>query len=82
MTKTPFEVRLDVVKIAQEMLNKKLDIEQSNFTIATNNMGTTNIGGVQSFIESAAPKMYTEKDVVETASVLYAFVNNRETSKN
>lgn len=79
--KNPFEVRLDVLKMAQEMLDREKKMEEQKFNQQVETLRTTNIGGVNTFVQQNAPKMYTPEDVISRASSLYAFVNSN-TSKS
>ena len=79
--KTPYEVRLDVLKMAQEMLNKEASINQDTFHIKYEqfrelNPNNTSAGAVNSFIEKNAPKMYDASDVITRATSLYDFIRD------
>jgi 3-dehydroquinate dehydratase len=74
--KNPFEVRLDVLKMAQEMLDREKNMEEQKFNHQVETLRTTNIGGVNNFVEQNSPKMYTPEDVITRASSLYDFVNS------
>lgn len=80
--KTPFEIRLDVLKMAQEMLDKEISLEEQKFKEQVETLRTTNIGGVNSFVDNYAPKMYTPEDVVARASSLYNFVSTTSASNS
>ena len=74
--KNPFEVRLDVLKMAQEMLDREMFLKEQKFNQQVETLRTTNIGGVNSFVEQNAPKMYTPEEVITRASALYNFVSS------
>lgn len=74
--KNPFEVRLDILKMAQEMLDKEKYMEEQKFNQQVETLRTTNIGGVNAFIQQHAPKMYTAEEVKMRADALYDFVSS------
>lgn len=74
MNRNPYEVRLDVLKIAQDMLDKKVTLEQQTYSVSVAN-GLHVPGGIE------PPKMYTEQDLVEKARSLYAFINDKSTGR-
>ena len=80
-SKNPFEVRLDVLKMAQDMLNKEMSLKEQEFNQQVETLRTTNIGGVNNFITQNAPKMYTPEEVITRASSLYDFVNNSSSTR-
>lgn len=77
--KNPFEVRLDVLQMAREMLDKEKELEEQKFKQQVETLRTTNIGHVNTFIQENAPKMYTADDVKARANSLYEFVNSSRT---
>lgn len=74
--KNPFEVRLDVLKMAQEMLDKEMALKELKFNQQVETLRTTNIGGVNNFVAQNTPTMYTPEEVITRASSLYDFVNS------
>lgn len=78
--KTPFEIRLDVLKMAQEMLDREMFLREQEFNHQVETLRTTNIGGVNAFVSSNAPQMYTPEQVVAKASALYNFVSDTSSS--
>lgn len=77
-SKTPYEVRLDILKMAQEMLNNEKRIEENTFfaKLETLRASNTDANTINSFIDANKPKMYDPSEVVTRSSALYAFVNN------
>lgn len=71
--KNPYEVRLDVLKMAQEMLDREMEINMSKYNSSITATMQNNIGSVYSAIE-ASPKMYSSEDVITKANALYEFV--------
>lgn len=81
--KTPFEVRLDILKMAQEMLDREKDIEQQKFCakLDTLRASSASIDDINQFIDGNSPKMYEPGDVVARSSALYSFVNDTTRNK-
>jgi hypothetical protein len=83
--KTPFEVRLDVLKMAQNMLDRETELNQEKFNTKYDYFKSTYPAGpmldLDIFIDSNIPKMYESSDVLKRANELYAFVSNRLTEK-
>lgn len=75
MNKNPFEVRLDIMKMAQEMLDREVQIEQSTYFTKVETLRSSN-APVETINSLPPPKMYSPEDVVARASTLYSFVNN------
>ena len=81
--KTPYEVRLDVLKMAQEMLDREHQNEQNKFfaKLETLRASQADANSINTFIDTNSPKMYDQNEVVTRSSALYAFVNNSTTNK-
>jgi hypothetical protein len=81
--KNPYEVRLDILKMAQEMLDREKQIEENTFyaKLETLRASNSSVDVINSFIDANKPKMYDPSDVVARSSALYAFVNNSTTNK-
>lgn len=79
MNKSPFEIRLDVLKMAQEMLDKEKSLEQAAYLANIEALKTTNISAVSSFITTNQPKGYTPEEVVTRSQTLYSFVTDKTT---
>ncbi len=78
--KNPFEIRLDILKMAQEMLDREMFMKEQKFNHQVETMRETNIGGVHGFVDQYAPKMYSPDEVIAKASALYNFVSDSSTS--
>lgn len=81
--KTPFEVRLDILKMAQEMLNNEKRIEENTFfaKLETLRASNTTADEINSFIDTNKPKMYDSSEVVARSSALYTFVTDTTRNK-
>jgi hypothetical protein len=77
-SKTPYEVRLDIMKMAQEMLDRETQMKQNVFFAKLDALRSSNnnVDAINKFIDENQPKAYSESDVVTRSSALYAFVNN------
>ncbi len=83
--KTPFEVRLDVLKMAQEMLDRETDIKQNTFLAkleTLRNDPKASANAINAFIDTHSPKMYEPSEVVARSSALYTFVNDTTRNKS
>lgn len=81
MSKTPFEIRLDVLKIAQEMLTKEKSLEEIAYLAHIETLKTTNISAVSNYITTNQPRGYTSEDVVSRSQALYSFITDRINNK-
>jgi len=83
MSKTPFEVRLDVMKMAQDMLeqnyNKKNQEYQDRLQILRSSNATPKT--IEEYINKQAPKMYSADELITTAQSLISFVNDNTTTR-
>lgn len=79
MNKTPYEIRLDVVKMAREMLDAEKNREHTIFLAQVDALKETDAYRVQNFVNSYAPKSYTTEDVVTRSKELYSFVTDKTT---
>ena len=81
--KTPYEVRLDVLKMAQEMLDREHQNEQNKFfaKLETLRASKEHPDSINAFIDAHSPKMYDQNDVVARSSALYSFVNDTTRNK-
>lgn len=79
MSKTPFEIRLDVLKMAQEMLDKEKSLEETAYLAQIEALKTTNISAVSDYITSNQPRDYTPEEVVTRSQALYSFVTDKTT---
>jgi hypothetical protein len=74
--KNPFEVRLDVMKMAQEMLDKEYYANEQKYLHKLEELRRNQAPGdqIDTFIDTYAPKAYTPEEVLTRASTLYNFV--------
>ena len=76
MNKNPFEVRLDVMKMAQEMLDKEYYAKEQKYLQKLDVLKSQQYPDIQSFIDANAPTVYTPEEVVTRASTLYNFISS------
>lgn len=76
MNKNPFEVRLDVMKMAQEMLDKEYHAKEQKYLQKLDIMKSEKHSDIQSFIDANAPTPYTPEEVLMRANTLYNFVSS------
>lgn len=76
--KNPFEVRLDVLKMAQEMLESEQRMKEIKFKEKIDTLRSIkhNESEVLKFIDDNAPTSYTPDDVVAKSTALYNFVSS------
>ena len=80
MGKTPYEIRLDVLKMAQDMLEKENKLEELKFTSKVDSMIKSGLTSeeISNFIDENAPKSYDETELVTRSSALYSFVSENK----
>lgn len=75
--KNPFEIRLEVLQMAKDYLDKQLEINtdyaMANFQELVK-MGTK----LPSMWESYAPKQYTTEELMAKATEFYSFITNKK----
>jgi len=76
-SKNPFEIRLEVLKMAQEMVSNQWQDSQNLAWDMVNQIaeyqGKT-ITDLKDYYDALKPVMYTPQDVVSKANELYEFV--------
>ena len=77
-SKNPFEVRLDILKMSQEMLESEHAAKEQKYLQKLDEFKRLNkdVYGqeITNFIEANAPTAYTPEEVITRASTLYSFV--------
>jgi hypothetical protein len=79
-SKSPFEIRLDVLKMAQEILDAQQRSQEKYYEKQLELLKSCNANAetIVNFINSTSPtKAYTEQDILSRSSTLYAFVDNK-----
>lgn len=77
----PYEVRLEVLKMAQGMIEQAYsDASQMAWSMVENTAlyQAKTMDEMKEFLELIKPKMYTPEDIIKKAEELYQFVTNKE----
>ena len=82
--KNPYEIRLDVLKMAQQMLETEQRSKEIKFKeqIDTLRAIKHNESEVLNFIQQNAPSVYTPEEVVTRSTALYNFVSSSSVKKS
>ena len=83
--KNPYEIRLDVLKMAQDMLEAEQRSKEIKFREQVDTMRAAYKGNeevVLSFIDKNAPTSYTQEEVISRSTALYNFVSNASRVSN
>ena len=80
MSKTPYEIRLDVLAMAQKLLQDEYHSQASVLTDYSRIMPPRNKKEYDEMIEKHSPKVITTGDIVSKANELYAFVDDNTSS--
>lgn len=83
-TKNPFEIRLEVLKMAREMLetsyveSSKLAWDMVSRIAEYQNKHITEL---EAYYDTIKPKMYSAQDIIAKATELYDFINTATGTK-
>jgi len=75
--KNPFEIRLDTLAMAKEMLDKAYDQNMNIFYSNLEKLKEAN-KDTQDYIEKYMPKMYSPTEAIKQAQELYSFVTKKD----
>ena len=75
MNKNPFEIRLETLKMAKDMLDKQVEMQES-FTKQALDVWKEQGKDIAEFWADFTPKMYQPEEIVEKANELYSFVRS------
>lgn len=75
--KNPFEIRLEILKMAKEMMDRQYD---ENVALAHTMVAEFKEQGksAQDFLSEYTPKMYQPSEIMEKATELYSFVTKKD----
>lgn len=79
-TKNPYEIRLEILKMAKDMLelNYNENVNLAHRIIDTiSNDADSKFENPQKLFDDIKPKMFTPSEILEKANELYAFVESR-----
>lgn len=73
--KTPYELRLDILTLAKDYLDKKQSVEnEANLAAFTQALKDDKITTIEDWYDTYAPTQYTVDDLLDEAKRLYDFV--------
>lgn len=82
MSKNGFEIRLEVLKMAKEMMeqqyNEMSNVYWNSVHSFADKWNTTVAEAAKKLSDVAPPKMYTPADIMERAQELYSFVSKKD----
>lgn len=82
--KNPFEIRLEILKMAKEMMDRQYDETSamwwslSEKVAETANKSTSELVSKSQELMSMKPTMYSPKEMMEKAQELYSFVSKKD----
>jgi hypothetical protein len=76
-TKSPFELRFDVLKMAKELMDQQYEIAQQQYWTMIENAKEQS-KDVQEVFEKYTPKMYQPSEIMSKAEELYTFVTKKD----
>ena len=80
-SKNGFEIRLEVLKMAKEMMDRQYDEASNGYWTTINNLAENWNKSAAELIEqtsSMKPTMYSPSEMMEKAQELYTFVSSRK----
>ena len=77
VNKNPFEIRLETLKMAKEMLDKQYDMAVET-TQKSMEMWKNAGKSQEQFLAEYVPKMYQTQEVVKTANEFYSFITEKK----
>ena len=80
-SKNPFEIRLELLKMAQEMVEKDYTDQREAYWNVMYNMAdkwNKDISELLQETQKYAPAMYTPQQIMEKAQELYSFVSKKD----
>jgi hypothetical protein len=80
-SKNPFEIRLEILKMAKEMMDRQYDEASNAYWNSVDSMSKTWNKSVTELVEQTKtmmPTMYTPAEMMEKAQQLYTFVSKKD----
>jgi hypothetical protein len=84
MNKNAYEIRLEVLKMAKEMMDQQYSESSNAYWNTINNMAETWGKSAEELIkqtQAVKPAMYTPTEIMEKAQELYGFISESHKSK-
>ena len=76
VAKSPYEIRLELLQMAKDFLDKQIQT-QVDFALKAYEMQVKINGATIDQLESFMPKTYSIEDIMTKATELYGFVNKK-----
>lgn len=77
MTKNPYEIRFDLLKMAKEMLDRQYEQASTMAWEAMTKAMETN-KDLYKDVEKYVPKMFTPEEIIDQAERLQSFINKKD----
>lgn len=77
MTKNPYEIRFDLLKMAKEMLDRQYEQASTMAWEAITKAMETN-KDLYKDVEKYVPKMFTPEEIIDQAERLQSFINKKD----
>lgn len=74
--KNPFEIRLETLKMAKEMMDKQLEL-QEQFMYQMLEQAKESGKDIQETLDKYTPDMYNPTKIIEKASELYEYISKK-----
>jgi len=81
MNKNPFEIRLEILKMAKDMMDRQYDEASNAYWQAVNEYSEKWNKSVEALVKKTQelkPSPYTPHEMMEKAKELYSFVSTKE----
>jgi hypothetical protein len=76
-SKTPYELRFDVLSMAKDMLDRQYDLAVDATHMHLEKFANASTDPKE-FFKKYAPKMYQPEEIIKTANELYKFVSEKK----
>ena len=77
MTKTPYEIRFDLLKMAKDLLDRQYD-QACSMAWSSLEKGMETNETLYKDVEKYVPKMFTPEEIIEQAERLQVFVSKKD----
>ena len=77
MTKTPYEIRFDLLKMAKDLLDRQYE-QASQMAWSALEKGMETNETLYKDVEKYVPKMFTPEEIIEQAERLQGFVSKKD----
>ena len=77
MSKTPYEIRLETLKMAKEMADQQFHLQQ-DFMYRMMDQAQESRQSVKDAYEKYTPNMYRPDDIIAKANELYRYVSEKQ----